>query len=430
MNSPIRCFWSFVVTVALLPSLGFGMASSGFSNEAVAPEALGQYNCVTAQADGPSAVFFNPAGLAQLDGWRLSTSDTMLDIHTQRASLDGQTTRGTTDLLHAPSLFIARGDQPHRLGYGVGLYAPFGLETAWDSNSFARYSGTLSRLDIAMITPAIAYKFSPELQVGLGVDIALATDVDLRKRVDVTAINGARSPDGDSRQQATGHGVGMNAGVRFAPTPRQAIGLTYRSAIDLPLDGTQRLSGLSGPAAFVFGGTSYETGAHARITLPQTVIVGYAFSVTPRWRLESDLQWTDWTSIDSFHASFDEADATRQSILQAGIDPLHRDWEAVLSMGLGSEYALNDNWTLRGGAGYAWAAVPESSFDPGLPDANRFELTAGFSRRLFRDTLLNVAYNGVFFNQRTVSNSVDSGRINGTYDTVIHVYSVGVEQKF
>jgi long-chain fatty acid transport protein len=404
----------------------FGMASSGFSNEAVAARALGKYNCVTAQADDPTAIFFNPAGLTQLDGWDLSVNDTMLDIDTKHTSYDGQTTRGTTDLLHAPSFFITHGDHGRGFAYGLGVYAPFGLETEWDGQSFARYSATLSRLDVAMITPAFAYKISSALQIGVGVDIALATDVDLRKKV----YNGPASPDGDSRQQATGHGVGMNAGIRFVPTPRQAIGLTYRSPIDLPLDGTQKLSGLSGPAAFAFGGSSYEIGAHARIRLPQSVVAGYAFSPTPRWRWESDLQWTDWTSIDSFHVTFDENNPLRQSVLSAGVDPLHRDWRAVWSLGAGSEYDLTDKWTLRGGLGYLWGAVPETSFDPSLPDSNRVEVTAGFTRRLFARTLLHFAYNGVFFNARNISNHVDGGNIDGRYDTVINVYSVGVEQKF
>ncbi len=421
----LRVACIFLSLISVHSSL-FAMASSGFSNEAVDARALGKYNCVTAQADGPSAIFFNPAGLTQMDGWDMTATDTMIDIDMKHTSYSGESTDGTTDLIHAPSLFIARGDQSRGLAYGVGVYSPFGLETRWGDDSFARYSATLSRLDIAMITPTLAYKISSQWQIGVGVDVALATDVDLRKKI----YNGPSSPDGDSRQQATGHGIGMNAGIRFVPTPRQTIGLTYRSPIDLPLDGTQQLSGLTGAGAFVFGGSSYQTDAKARITLPASVVFGYAFTPTPKWRLESDAQWTDWTSIDSFHVTFADENPLRQSVLNAGVDPLHRDWRAVWSIGAGAEYDLTDKWTLRGGLGYDWTAVPESSFDPSLPDANRFEITGGFSYRVFKNTQLHFAYNGAFFRERSISNNVDDGQINGKYDTTINVYSIGLEQKF
>jgi long-chain fatty acid transport protein len=399
------------------------MGAAGFANEAIAARPLGRFNCVTAQAGDPSAVFFNPAGLTQLDGWQMSINDNMLDIRTRHTSAQGQTTDTQGDLLHAPGFFITKTDSEHRFALGLGAYAPFGLETQWADDSFARYSATLSRLDIAMITPSFAYRVSAGFQVGVGVNVALATDVDLRKKT-------PGSSDGDSRQEATGHGIGMNAGLRFQPGARQTLGLTYRSPISLPLDGTQRLTHLTGAAAFVFGGSSYETGVKARINLPQEVTLGYQIQPTSRWDVEADAQWTDWTSINTFHVTFDEPNLLRNATLNAGVDPLHRDWHAEWSLGAGSEYRPDDKWALRGGLGYLWAAVPESSFEPSLPDANRFEVTAGFSRRLFTNNSIHFAYNGVFMRPRTVSNNVDGGAINGKYETRIDVYSVGFEQKF
>src|SRR5262249_44109315 len=109
---------------------------------------------------------------------------------------------------------------------------------------------------------------------------------------------------------------------------------------------------------------------------------------------------------------------------------LQRDWHAVWSVGAGTEYDLNDKWTIRGGFGYDWAAVPESSFDPSLPDSNRFEATTGFTWRFLKSTEFHFAYNGVFFKKRTISNEVAGGTINGKYETRIDVFSVGIEQKF
>src|SRR5438128_1869433 len=61
-----------VMSVLFLVSSSWGVGSSGYSNQMVGARAMGQGNAFVAEADDPSAVYFNPAGMTQLNSTQLS----------------------------------------------------------------------------------------------------------------------------------------------------------------------------------------------------------------------------------------------------------------------------------------------------------------------------------------------------------------------
>src|SRR5579862_5314758 len=67
--------FSMFGVLALLPSLAFGYGSRVSNQDA---EATARGNAFTATADDPSAIYYNPAGIMQLDG--LNTESGMYGI--------------------------------------------------------------------------------------------------------------------------------------------------------------------------------------------------------------------------------------------------------------------------------------------------------------------------------------------------------------
>src|SRR5436190_20331566 len=92
-------------------------------------------------ADG-SAIYFNPAGLAGLTGTRISAGVTL--IGAQGNFTDdflGTQSDLKNPLIPVPNLYITRAVSP-KVTAGIGVYAPYGLETKWDSvNSPGRFLG-------------------------------------------------------------------------------------------------------------------------------------------------------------------------------------------------------------------------------------------------------------------------------------------------
>src|SRR5215831_5374988 len=63
--APIFVFRVAVAALSFLPGITFGLGSRVPNQD---PEAIGRANAFAATADNPSALYYNPAGITQLDG--------------------------------------------------------------------------------------------------------------------------------------------------------------------------------------------------------------------------------------------------------------------------------------------------------------------------------------------------------------------------
>src|SRR5213593_4731944 len=119
----------------LLSAQGFGIYEQGTCS-------MGRAGTGVAApcADG-SAMFFNPAGLAGLKGGHATIGVTLLNVD---GGFTGDLARQTTDLddplLAIPQAYVSYAATP-KLGVGVGLFAPYGLETRWPLSFDGRFAG-------------------------------------------------------------------------------------------------------------------------------------------------------------------------------------------------------------------------------------------------------------------------------------------------
>src|SRR2546427_5467539 len=181
-NGMPRYALSALCVVAGLPALlraqGFGLYEQGTC-------AMGRAGTGVAApcADG-SAMFFNPAGLAGLTGGHATAGVTLLNVD---GGFTGDLSRQTTDLddplLAIPQAYVSYAATP-KLGVGVGLFAPYGLETRWPLSFDGRFAGYKNILRSVYIQPTVAYQVTPWLALGGGLDIVLGK-VELNQRLDL-----------------------------------------------------------------------------------------------------------------------------------------------------------------------------------------------------------------------------------------------------
>src|SRR6266705_850907 len=162
----------------LLSAQGFGIYEQGTC-------AMGRAGTGGAApcSDG-SAMFFNPAGLAGLTGAHATIGVTLIDI--QGGFTDDvfqQHTELDDPLIGVPQLYISYG-ATSKLAVGVGLFAPYGLETRWPMTFDGRFAGYKNFLRSIYIQPTLAYQVTPRLSLGGGLDIVLGK-VELNQRLDL-----------------------------------------------------------------------------------------------------------------------------------------------------------------------------------------------------------------------------------------------------
>ncbi len=343
--------------------------------------AAGMSNAFAAQADDPSALHYNPAGMTQLQGIQLMAGALASGGSTDFTSLTGATARGdrngsaawpppghTYITANLKSLGVTvLGD----LSVGIGLTAPFGSLTRWPNDGPFNTATTFSTLPLLDIKPTVAYKVTESLSLGLGADIYTFSGLIGEGQVEKQFISpGAPAfplaPAG-SKMELSGKdtAAGFNASLLYTALrnadgkPLANIGIVYRSQATLHLSGALLANGAK------------VSDADATLVLPQ-VITG-AIAIWPvrtserEWKLEVDVDYVGWKSV----RNLDVALANGVTI------PQPQNWRSTYAVMLGTEYkwlALESlpNWevALRGGYTNQQNQMPDLSYDPGIPSAD------------------------------------------------------------
>lgn len=437
----IRILWTLVCILGLNPPApGWCVGASGLSAQFVGLKALGLGNAFVAQADDPSANYFNPAGLAQLDGWQLTMGMTGVDIDTKHHG-DGVSESMEKNFPVLPHVFIT-GKQPAtetypRWGWGLGFTTPFGLATEWSDTGFSKYVATKSDLSALHINPNAAVALSPRLSLGWGLDYLMVADLTSESMVNQALLNGDASADGAQKLSGDGGQWGYNLGVLWKPLPQNmqhTLGLSYRSQFKTHLKGDIELKGLSPStqANYNFPGDNYSVPFETDITFPQSLIVGYYYAPAgARWTLLFDYEWTDWSVFKETRLDIREDDPTRAALLNAA-NPMVRDWRDVHALALGSEYIFKNGMGLRLGYAFFTTAVPNKTWDPSVPDSTQHTLANGLGIP-WGAVNIDLVYNAILYNKRQIQNTVGAtsgASVNGTYVTVVQLFGLGLTYRF
>ncbi|HEY6083753.1 MAG TPA: outer membrane protein transport protein [Nitrospira sp.] len=340
--------------------------------------ASGMGNAFAAQADDPSAIHYNPAGLTQLRGVEFMAGALLSGGTTQFTSPNGATAAGDRNgsLAWPPPVHAYLTANLKDLGVtalgnltaGVGLTVPFGSLTRWPTDGPFRTATVFNSLPLIDIKPTLAYKVADDLSFGLGADIYTFSGLIGEGHVERQSIwpGGLGIPAG-SRVELFGSDTagGFNASVLYtalrnsAGKPIANIGIVYRSQATMNLNGALLVNG------------AMVSDAKATLVLPQ-IITG-AIAVWPvrthrhEWKVELDIDYVDWKSARNLDVH-----------LANGVTiPQPLNWRSTYAAMVGTEYkwlTLESlpAWEIALRAGYTnqQSQMPDATFDPGVPSAD------------------------------------------------------------
>lgn len=419
MNKILLVFVTAMLGMAVCSSASF---AAGFRLPDQDSAALGMAGAFAGQADNPSAAWYNPAGMIQLDGTRVSGG--VIGIY---PVLTHENTNGTTDVssrdIHLPVHLYATHRLDDRFAFGVSINNPFGLSTDWNPETSAtRYVATFSKIVTTEVNPNFAYKLNDDLSVAFGIAY-----VQLRATLEKTINLGGPSPafDRNFRLSGEGDGWGFNAAAMYKIAQNLHAGLSYRSRIKIDVDGDAGLTG--GPAA------TSATGSTS-ITLPDLIQLGVSYKASDKLTLNADLDYTMWSTYDRIVITSD----IFTPLTGSNTTTDEKQWDDVWCLRLGGQYQLSDQWKLRAGYVYDKSPVGESHFDTRTPDSDRQGVSIGTGYEIGNMTV-DLAYMYLRFNNRTISNSqadndanplTPDDSLNGTYKSQAQIAGITVGYKF
>jgi long-chain fatty acid transport protein len=413
-----------LLRVVFAACLAGGLANAGpaYASGFAAAEFGGEHgNVVTTN---PTALYFNPAGIALSDGTRIYVSGVLALrragwSHAQAASelpeppgAEGADTGQArfSNLFGAPAL--AATTRIRRLAIGGAFYVPFGGRVHWDPNprfandpAFPLAADGVQRWHIIQgavtsmyFTVGAALRLGP---VAIGVTGNLVrTSVENRQAKSfgpqvVDPLN-----EGRIGIDVAGIHASFGLGAMFeAVRERLWLGASYQAQ---PGMGPMKLHGL------LSASLGSDVAEPRPITYTQALpdIVRAGIRVRPstgrravELRLYGDL--TRWSRLQTQCVSGwpldgpprigdppcavfpDGTDATPESTT---IQNIRRRWRDSYGAHLGASFWTSERVELFAGVGFATAATPDATLDPMMPDANnlriavggRFALPAGF----------------------------------------------------
>ena len=394
-------------------SLAFGGGFLVYTQDAAA---TGMGLAYTAQVDRPSAVFYNPAAINQLEGTNISAGGSLIIPRTTYRSPTGSETEMDHHTYFLPNFFVTHKIND-KFAAGFGVFSPFGLSTDWPENWEGRYISTFAEIRTLFLNPVISWQAHPRLSLAVGFNSVLS-DVELR-----SAINLSPLPDGESDLDGDGSGQGFNLGLLFQVTDDVTFGVSYRSPVDIDYNGQATFKVDS-----AVRGLFPDGDASVDIDMPAILAVGLSTNYIKNWTFEFDLYWVDWATIDTLLINY----RTETALLQD--QNIIRNWKDVFFYSLGARYQLNESMVLRGGYMFRNTPVPESTFDPILPDADQHIVTIGAGYR--RGGLdIDLAYMALFYNDRSIratdpNTGLPIGGRNGEYESFVSVIGVNLQYVF
>jgi long-chain fatty acid transport protein len=391
--------------LSLIPALGLVCAPRTVLALGIAlPDqdafATARGNAFVATADDPAAVFYNPAGITQLEGMNTSIGaygivygDT---YHNGSTSIDSK-----TQLAVLPQFFSTWNLPKYNLAFGLGTYSPYGLRMEWPNTAPFAGIGETGQINYYTLNPVVAYQLLPSLSIAAGPTFNYS-EADLKEYPGF--VNHFRGRD---------TAAGYTAGILWHPTPRNSLGVTYRSSTDM---------NYQGHATVPIPPFTANTAASANFHFPETVSFGYSFRPTTNWNFEADADWSDWSTLRTVNVS-----PLGESI------PFN--WQPSWILDAGVTRYLGDGWRVSGGYMYSINSVPEADFNPLIPDSDRHIFSLGVGKKYARFSW-DIAYQLAWGPSRTINDDTlgsppyPSSPANGRYQFLSHAITINFGYRF
>jgi len=425
-----------------------------------------------------STVWFNPAGMSELDGrttafalhalstdteWR--DEGTALGFRLGGGEVSGPDTASPGTATALPNFYYVS-PIDEQWSYGLSIGVPFGSSTEYDSNWKGRYTTVKSGINVIDINPALSYQVSDTIRLGFGISVQQLS-AELGQSVDSGAVclslaNNPNVPTGfstadclnaglapgnfenDSTTELTGDsiGYGFNLGALFLPTEGVKLGVAYRHSVDHELNGdvdfginpalrtllnensvaaTQPLT-----STFLTDGT-----ATTEVNLPAMLSISGSWQATDKIELLSDLTWTGWSTFEEIRIQFDT-----ENPLQADSVSL-QEWEDVLRFSAGLNYRYNPKTILRAGYAFDEEAIPSAQRRTArIPGNDRTWFSFGLGYKVNQNFSFDVGYARLVLDETPIDNANSEAGpgtgtfVRGVFDPSVDILSAQINWDF
>ena len=430
-----------------------GPASAAFFQIAEnSPSGLGNaFAGGAAAAEDASTVWYNPAGMTRLKSQQFVIGGHFIDPSfkatiNSASAVSGQPISGgggdAGQSAVIPNFYYAL-PLSNDFSLGMGVNAPFGLKTEYDTTWAGRYHALTSDIKTINFNLAGAYKINETLSAGAGINYQ-TLKAELSQAVDfatlcTVAAGGAFSAacggtagftpngnpnDGKAKVTADSTALGYNLGLTAQLQDNFRVGAAYRSKMKHTLSGTFDITVPGNVPGALTGATGLaNSDAKADVTLPSTLSLSAHLQVDSQWTLMADITRTNWSALRELRIRFPNS-IQADSVVTLNLSDAYR-------FAIGTTYKPNSSWVIRGGVALDQSPVT-SDLDrtPRLPDSDRTWYTVGAGLQVTPALSFDFGYAYIKLDSSRVNKTASPtnenflrGNLNASYQGSVQVLS-------
>ena len=431
LNMPTQISMKIIPAV-LLAALSGTAAASGFQLLEQGSGLGNAYAGSAAKASDASTIFWNPAGMTQLQAREVSGGLTAVrpsfkfdDNGSQVGPTFGRANDGNDagGWAYIPNGYVSWAlNKDFYVGLGIG--GPFGNATKYHKPWIGSAQSDEFDIKTININPSIAFRVNEMVSLGAGVSWQ-KIEADYYRQVGILG----NLPRVESHMSISDDAWGWNLGALFTLSPTTKVGVSYRSAIQYHTDGKVKLSGDGTPAGDVtannLGNAGGQSDVKADLKVPDTFIVSVTQKLSDRWEMLGDVSWTGWSSIKN-------VDIIRTDGLLVGqtAQVLEADFKDTYRVALGANYAYSDALKFMFGLAYDQTPVKKASTRlTSLPDNDRTWFTLGAQWKPAREQTLELGAAYLYIPKTKINQDETStnpltnrGTVIGDYNSSVWIF--------
>ncbi|MEB0227561.1 OmpP1/FadL family transporter [Pseudomonas sp. 10S4] len=380
----------------------------------------------SSSADDASTIYGNPAGMSRIKREQVTGGFAMLDAHTDISQASSSPNSGTNKGDMVPFIAVPMGYYVKPIddhwAFGIGVYAPFGLVTDYESNFAGRYFGSKSDVKVVTMQPTVSYAFNDKVSIGFGPTIN-RIDGTLESNLSVTQA----APDGQVKIKGNDTALGYNIGILAQLTDSTRVGLTYHSKVKYKLEGDTKV--YYGLLAAVQQNPNQKYDASLGLTTPESVDFSVTHQIDDKWTVYAGSTWTRWSRLQEITVNNKDVPAGLSS--QFGTITEEQNWHDTWAHAIGASYQLNKEWVLRTGLSVDQSPTNNVDRSPRIPTGDRKAISFGAGWSPTDDLTIDLAYSYLREESVQVANSNAQGQTyNAKYQNWASGFGVGATYRF
>ncbi len=364
---------------------------------------------------GPSAIHFNPGALGMLDSkFEVSVGGSLLFGSNSFQSVNSTYKAKTENPIGTPFYMYIAGQLMPKLTVGMGVNTPFGNSLKWEDNWAGRYLIQDITMRSITLLPTLSYRLNDMFSIGAGALVGI-NSVELTKALPLEGSSG----EGTINLSGKTNSFGYNIGIYAKFNEKLSAGISYRSKMDVKLDGGDVKIIVPNSLTSLFPANAKFNG---ELPFPSNINFGVAYKPSDKMLIAVDCHFVGWEAYDSLNFNFEPNTAA----LQDSHNP--RKYKNAYIFRIGAEYNVNNELVARCGFYFDQTPIQDDFYSPETPGANKLGFTGGVSLSPFDNFSVDFALLYIYGIERESYYTPDN--FGGKYKTTAFVPCIGVNYKF